>query len=1142
MGLGKTVQVAALIAALLGKTGQRSIDIPALRESRRAISALISDESQVAPKKIRDPFGPLPILVLAPKSVLGNWKKELDKWGFIESIVSTEDRAQKEGMVTKAAKGLVEVIIMTPESATGLQGAFAEAANDSRGFAWGLVVIDEAHQYLKNPKTKTYKFIASLRARARLSLTGTPMQNNLMEVFSLLNVTCRNVGTREDFKSFYATPIENSILRTHTSYELVLGQQRQKLFNERIFERNVLQRKKADVTGLELPKKTETVVYCTLSELQTKAYTNALKSADFNALANAGDGTHFDSSGPIWNWQHPTDKECGACPQCMLMPCIIKLQKICNHLEILKPIGKAAMAYTPHRRELEWQFMETILGPEGMTSVGGRNHGRLEHLVNTANCGKLVLLQKMLAYFDEDKEAKHKIILFTKSKQLLKVLCDWLQDKYRGRFLQFSGDITQSEDRTRIVKDFNENERYYIMLLTTQSGGVGLNLTSADTVILFDPSWNPSKDVQAQDRAYRIGQKRDVKVYRFLTLGTIEEVMYLRQTFKVHLANRAISNTIASRFFMADDVRGKLTLMTFTPGGLTAQIFAKYLQSIEESNLARLPRLDRDERQLLQVQNEDPEDEAGEEVGDLFAVPVNVPGGWQEAPDMLAEAREEILMGGGRPGGRAVDDDDDDYAGEGLQFALPPPRARGDEHDDDPKPLGRQRPPTDSEDDEIRPPKKKGSAMDTNFSQEFIANDDNEEAEPTSIRTTVDDIMAVARQAEYEFLFEGPNSGVAQTVEQFRFTGASKIETLRDKAARDAQARIVPPPPPVPPTFSAEEVKHASDFQRAARAASAVAIVAAAKAKADLLNNPIASRQSSSSSSAVAPASVALNSARIQAPLVAAQTRGARSLPFSGHSIASVGKPVQGRNVEVLVDMGEDEEVVQSRGGVSEVELPIVRAPFMRARSEHASAPIIPAPVPIAAPAPAPTTAPAPAPVPASITIKPIGLTAKEIMKLREKRKAIRDAQQAADDAAADQLLTQVFQESVREKFEIIKEKSEKSDQEKASKELAADKAKRMEEEEEDEYARNEEKKRKESDKDLSRRNSTQLHALFDPSRSVANDVQPKQPQQQEQQEQEQPQKQEPLQHQQDQLQVDEDEMQQHQDSRGYESEELQID
>ena len=1158
MGLGKTVQVAALIAALLGKTGQRSIDIPAFRESRRAISAMISDESQAVPKKLRDPFGPLPVLVLAPKSVLGNWKKELDKWGFIESIVAIEDRAQKSSMVTKAAKGLAEVIIMTPESATGLQGAFADAANDSRGFAWGLVVIDEAHQYLKNPKTKTYKFIASLRARARLSLTGTPMQNNLMEVYSLLNVTCRNVGSREDFKSFYATPIENSILRTHTGFELVLGQERQKLFNERIFKRNVLQRKKADVTGLDLPKKTETVVYCTLSELQTAAYKSALQSSDFKALANAGDGTHFDSSGPMWNWQHPTDQECGACPSCMLMPCIIKLQKICNHLEILKPIGKTAMTYTPHRRELEWQFMENILGQEGMASVGGRNPGRLEHLINTANCGKLVLLQKMLAYFDEDKEAKHKVILFTKSKQLLKVLCDWLQDKFRGRYLQFSGDITQSEDRTRIVKDFNENERIYIMLLTTQAGGVGLNLTSADTVILFDPSWNPAKDVQAQDRAYRIGQKRDVKVYRFLTLGTIEEVMYLRQTFKVHLANRAIANTVASRFFMADDVRGKLTLMTFTPGGLTAQIFAKYLLSIEQSNLARLPREDREEQEQPHAQGADPEEEDNDEVGDLLggAIPVNVPGGWQEAPDLLAEARANLLVGGGRVAGRVVDDDDDDFAGEGLQFALPAILDAGDENDADPKPLkpkgknGKPKPSTDSEDDDIRPPKKKSAAINTNFSQEFMAADEDDAEEPTSITSTVDDIKAVAKQAEYEFLFEGPDSGVAQTVEQFRFTGVSKLETMRDKVARDAHARL-PPPAPVAPTFSAEEVKSASDFQRAAAAASAVALAAAAKAKAELLKNPISSRLSGSSG--LQPSSSqALNPTRTQPPLVAAQTRGARSLPFAGHSNMSDGRTIKARQVEVLVDM--NEEVVEKRGGVPDVELPISRAPVMKPRSDRISASTITAPLS----APVPVPAPVQAPVPAPVTIKPIGLTAQEVQQLRDKRKKLREAQQAADDAAAEQLLSQVFQEGVKEKFDKLERERVSRDmknlelrtQKSLSEKTLADRLKSEEEDFEREEKRKMEMEEEaheplydekslahpalNEDQFASHGHAVGYSDIAPPANreepSVINDAQPERFQQQQQQQQQQ------------QLQDDEDEMQQHQDSRGYESEELKID
>lgn len=703
MGLGKTIQVIALIASLLGKTGHRSNDVPATRRQRAEVQQLIKSASSTAskasasagtssssseaatsassaaptavpafPSLVSDHLGTLPILILAPSSLLAQWKQELETWAFVDVALANSDRETKIRLVAETGQGLHAVLIMTPESACSLQDEILAARRNNGGWPWGLVVCDEAHNYFRNPKTQAYQFLQKLRPRARLACTGTPMQNDLDEVYNLLDVIIPGcAGARKEFKEYYSKPIEKSIAREHTARDLAVGQVRQEQFMKQIFAANVLQRKKSEVLSASLPKKSELVVYCKLSTLQERAYKAAIASADFQAiLGTAGGNDHVDA-GPLWHGNHLDGRPCDSCDgyRCIFFPCLGKLQAISNHLELLKPLGAEYDAADEGKRAHQWEFMESILGPGGMTAVGGREPGRLEHVTATETCGKLQLLRKMLDHFDSKPEEKHKVIIFSQSKRLLKCLALWLQDKYRGRYLTYDGDVN-GRDRSELVHRFNTEERIFIMLLTVQSGGVGLNLVAADNVILFDPNWNPAVDQQAQDRAYRIGQTRDVKVYRLLTQGTIEETMYLRQTWKVHLGQRALSNSVASRIFTAEDISGTAVLLRYTSGGLTSVLWNRYAASVKafsssnrrtsnaagggqagttvssssapsSSSSAAAPAVVADDV------SDDPTSFASDPVASTLAaglLPQHVDGGWTEAPDMLAQARDAKLQ------------------------------------------------------------------------------------------------------------------------------------------------------------------------------------------------------------------------------------------------------------------------------------------------------------------------------------------------------------------------------------------------------------------------------------------------------------------------------------------------------------------
>ncbi|KAF3921596.1 hypothetical protein AA313_de0205783 [Arthrobotrys entomopaga] len=161
-------------------------------------------------------------------------------------------------------------------------------------------------------------------------------------------------------------------------------------------------------------------------------------------------------------------------------------------------------------------------------------------------CGKWQVLQKLLAFWKENDD-NSKVLIFSESKKLLKMLYMLLNNTHYN-ICYLDGEMSL-EDRTKAVEDFNTDASYFAFLISTRAGGVGLNIVSANKVVVFDPSWNPSHDLQAQDRAYRIGQRRDVEVFRLVCAGTIEEMVYARQIYKQQQANIGYEASFERRYF-----------------------------------------------------------------------------------------------------------------------------------------------------------------------------------------------------------------------------------------------------------------------------------------------------------------------------------------------------------------------------------------------------------------------------------------------------------------------------------------------------------------------------------------------------------------------------------------------------------------
>lgn len=263
---------------------------------------------------------------------------------------------------------------------------------------------------------------------------------------------------------------------------------------------------------LTLPKKTEQVLFCRLSEVQRKEYIKVLNSSDVSA-ALSGKGLVFRA--------------------------ILTLRGICNHPNLgLTAVNSAIKAKKGYKEEM---FEEE--------DIEDRSD------IDWEQSGKLLILSKILPIW---KKEGHKVLLFSQSRAMLTLL-ERLVVTLQLRYLRMDG-CTATGRRAGLVSAFNRDDSIFAMLLTTKTGGVGISLTAADRVVLVDPDWNPQTDVQARERAWRLGQTREVTIYRLITRGTIEEKIYQRQIFKMLLSSRILDNPRQKQMFSKSDLRELFSL------------------------------------------------------------------------------------------------------------------------------------------------------------------------------------------------------------------------------------------------------------------------------------------------------------------------------------------------------------------------------------------------------------------------------------------------------------------------------------------------------------------------------------------------------------------------------------------------------
>lgn len=442
MGLGKTIQTISLITYLIEKKQQ-----------------------------------PGPYLVIVPLSTLTNWNNEFDKWApSVSKIVYKGPPNARKQHQQQIRWGQFQVLLTTYEFIIKDRPILSK-------IKWVHMIVDEGHR-MKNQNSKLSSTITQYyTTRFRLILTGTPLQNNLTELWAMLNFVLPTIfKSAKSFDEWFNTPFAN----TGGQDRMELNEEEQLLVIRRlhkVLRPFLLRRLKKDVEK-DLPDKTERVIKCNFSALQAKLYKQLVTNSSIQVSDGKGGKTGMRG----------------------LSNMLMQLRKVCNHPFVFEAV-------------------EDQMNPSKMSN---------DLLWRTA--GKFELLDRILPKFQR---TGHRVLMFFQMTQIMNIMEDFL--RLRGMMYMRLDGSTKADDRSDLLKDFNApNSPYFCFLLSTRAGGLGLNLQTADTVIIFDSDWNPHQDLQAQDRAHRIGQKNEVRILRLITSNSVEEKILERANYKLDMDGKVI--------------------------------------------------------------------------------------------------------------------------------------------------------------------------------------------------------------------------------------------------------------------------------------------------------------------------------------------------------------------------------------------------------------------------------------------------------------------------------------------------------------------------------------------------------------------------------------------------------------------------
>lgn len=496
MGLGKTCQSISLLLYVRGALGEKG-----------------------------------PFLILSPLSVMENWRQEMERFAPSLNVLCYYGSKEKRIEIQEDVRNSDFHVLLTTYEMCLKDSSFL------RRRKWRVLVVDEAHR-LKNQHSLLHESLTTFSVGFRLLLTGTPIQNNLQEVYSLLHFVQPSLFLPDEADCFVST-------YSHVQNRPALASELQA-----VLEPFLLRRVKSEV-ATEIPKKTELVMYHGMTALQKKYY-KAILTKDLDAFVNVqGNKTR-------------------------LLNILMQLRKCVDHPYLFQGVE-----------------------PEPFM-IG-------EHLIEAS--GKLCLLDSLLRHL---REGGHRVLLFSQMTTMLDIVQDYME--YRGYSYERLDGSVRGEERNLAIKNFS-NHDVFVFLLSTRAGGVGMNLTAADTVIFLDSDFNPQNDLQAAARCHRIGQTRPVKVIRLLGRDTVEEIVYSRAVSKLRLTDTVIEEGRFSLLHQAQSAAAGLQLSEILKFGVD-KLLSSEESSVQDVDLGKILGESRDgewmtysDDSLLPKEEEEGEDE-----------------------------------------------------------------------------------------------------------------------------------------------------------------------------------------------------------------------------------------------------------------------------------------------------------------------------------------------------------------------------------------------------------------------------------------------------------------------------------------------------------------------------------------------------
>jgi ATP-dependent DNA helicase len=552
-----------------------------------------------------------PFLIAAPLSTVRNWIEEFKFWTpKINTILYHGSKQEREEMRRKRMKMQTQKDFNFPVVVT----SYEICMNDKKFLApyqWRYIIVDEGHR-LKNMNCKLIQELMTYQSANRLLITGTPLQNNMSELWSLLHFLLPEVFN--DLDSFESWFDFSSVLEDKTEGDTKAQKQRNKLVGKMhaILKPFLLRRMKTDVES-NLPPKREYILYAPLTaeqrdlyreiisgtsrhyleekaveRIEAKSRTASLKrkanDSSRNTPSKSSKTSRASTPGSVastrrgrkaarTSYKDVTDREFNAKlrrlengddeeddslsnsssissaeeEELTRSANLALAKKEISQKKLQNPIMQARLACnSPHSFYWPWQ-------PSTIEEETNNSFPEVDESLITAS-GKLLLLDTLLPRL---LKLNHKVLIFSQFKSTLDILETYCSTLRSWSTCRIDGSVAQ-DDRHAQISAFNDAASdTSIFLLSTRAGGQGINLTAADTVILFDSDWNPQQDLQAMDRAHRIGQRRPVIVYRFATRGTVEETLLLKADGKRKLEKLVIQKGKFKSLFDGVDGRGK---------------------------------------------------------------------------------------------------------------------------------------------------------------------------------------------------------------------------------------------------------------------------------------------------------------------------------------------------------------------------------------------------------------------------------------------------------------------------------------------------------------------------------------------------------------------------------------------------------